>query len=129
MIKIRMEQETAELAKKLPEPKKLSHADIDEMALEIKDGKLRPKDLKKLGLSKEDIGDIIDRSRQLRPRNRGTNRIIDLIDKSKDRVKQALERVRQNPNDIEAMNELQAAQQQLQEIQAAQRDIPRIEGK
>ena len=107
---------------------RLTNSDIDDLAQQLKDGKIKLKDLKKRGLSAEDIADIQAKSKQIRPRSRGSDRIIDQIGKSEDRVKNALEQVKQNPNDPDALNELQAAQQQLAEIQAAQQDIIRRGG-
>ena len=106
-------------------PNGLTDAEINRLARKREGSQITPKDLKNAGLSPEDIADIEAKSKQLRPRDRGTNRIIDQIGGSKDHVKNALARVRQSPNDPEAVSELRRAQKQLKERESAKRDIPR----
>jgi len=69
------------------------------------------------------LADVERKSKQSRPRNRGTDRIIDEIGDTKGRLNNALDKVTQNPNDLDALKELAEAQQKFDEMTAAQRDI------
>jgi hypothetical protein len=100
--------------------RKAAHAatdgDIAEFAALLRDGKIKATDLKKAGLSPEDIADIQKKAKQLRPREHDAQKIIDDFTGSENALKNALERVRQNPRDRAALRELEEAQQQVNEI-------------
>jgi len=93
----------------------------------LRDGQLKAKDLKKAGLSPEDIADIQARSKQLRPRAHDAQKIIDDITKSENGVKEALERVRQNPGDADALKALREAEEHLNGIRAEFERLRRLE--
>jgi len=108
-------------------PRRLTNADIDDYAARLRDGQLKAKDLKKAGLSPEDIADIQARSKQLRPRAHDAQKIIDDITKSENGVKEALERVRQNPGDADALKALREAEEHLNGIRAEFERLRRLE--
>ncbi len=108
-------------------PKSLTNADIDGFAARLRNGQLKAKDLKKAGLSPEDIADIQAKSKLLRPRAHGTQKIIDDITKSEKSVQNALERVRQNPGDAAALKGLRDVEAQLNGIKAAFDKLRRLD--
>jgi hypothetical protein len=108
-------------------PRPLTREEVERLAEQLKNGQITPNDLKKAGVAPSDIADIQAKAKQMRPSSRGSERIIEDISKSKRRVQNALERVRQNPKDRGALDELDAAEQQLKELTAAQQDMYRRE--
>jgi len=96
----------------------LKNRNVDDLGDLLREGRIKKKDLEKAGLSP-----VERKSKQSRPRNRGTDRIIDEIGDTKGRLNNALDKVTQNPNDLDALKELAEAQQKFDEMTAAQRDI------
>jgi hypothetical protein len=98
---------------------------LDELAAKLRNGQIKDKDLRKLGLSAEDISYVREQAKATRIRQHDAAKIIDDITGSEKAVQNALEKVRRSPADPAALRELEEATAQLDAIKKAQDELRR----